>query len=206
MRKWFLGVAAVAVVLVAAMVTRLYQPACDPVDGAALAPAQAEQVIAQRAQAAVQALRDKNWAALSAMGHPEKGVRFSQYGHVNAKDLVFPAEQLKTAYADKRLYEWGTFDGSGEPIQLSFADYYARFVYGADFAAAPQKGYNQAIGRGNTIDNAREFYPQAVIVEYHYPGFDPKYEGIDWQSLRLVFEQKGCDWYLVGVIHAQWTI
>ena len=43
-------------------------------------------------------------------------------------------------------------------------------------------------------------------MEYHFPGIDPKFEGMDWRSLRLVFEQKNCTWYLVGIIHAQWTI
>jgi hypothetical protein len=37
-------------------------------------------------------------------------------------------------------------------------------------------------------------------------GFDPEYEGMDWRSLRLVFEKKNDIWYLVGIIHDQWTI
>jgi UDP-N-acetyl-2-amino-2-deoxyglucuronate dehydrogenase len=31
-------------------------------------------------------------------------------------------------------------------------------------------------------------------------------EGMDWRSLRLVFEKKNDIWYLVGIIHDQWTI
>jgi (p)ppGpp synthase/HD superfamily hydrolase len=44
------------------------------------------------------------------------------------------------------------------------------------------------------------------MVEYHFSGFDPKYEGMDWRSLRLVFEEKDNIWHLVGIIHDQWTI
>jgi (p)ppGpp synthase/HD superfamily hydrolase len=29
---------------------------------------------------------------------------------------------------------------------------------------------------------------------------------MDWRSLRLVFEKKNDIWYLVGIIHDQWTI
>jgi len=43
-------------------------------------------------------------------------------------------------------------------------------------------------------------------VEYHFPGIDPQYGGLDWRSLRLVFQQSGGEWYLVGIIHDQWTI
>lgn len=43
-------------------------------------------------------------------------------------------------------------------------------------------------------------------VEYHFPGFEKKYEGKDWKSLRLVFEKKNDRWYLVGIVHDQWTI
>lgn len=207
MRKWFWAMGALVVVLLVALGLQVIRPAgCKPVDAATLTPAQAQQALGERAKAAVGALQSKDWEKLSTMVHPEKGVRFSPYAHVGPTDLVFPAGQLKTLYAEKRLYEWGTFDGSGEPIRLSFADYYQRFVYDADFAAAPKVAYNEALGKGNTINNSREFYPQAAIVEYHFPGIDPKFEGMDWRSLRLVFEQKNCTWYLVGIIHAQWTI
>jgi hypothetical protein len=29
---------------------------------------------------------------------------------------------------------------------------------------------------------------------------------MDWESLRLVFQEEGGVWYLVGVIHDEWTI
>ena len=44
----------------------------------------------------------------------------------------------------------------------------------------------------------------------HFPGFDKKYGGMDWESLRLVFEDAtlggGTELMLVGIVHAQWTI
>ena len=154
MRKWFWAMGALVVVLLVALGLQVIRPAgCKPVDAATLTPAQAQQALGERAKAAVGALQSKDWEKLSTMVHPEKGVRFSPYAHVGPTDLVFTAGQLKTLYADKRLYEWGTFDGSGEPIRLSFADYYQRFVYDADFAAAPKVAYNEALGKGNTINN-----------------------------------------------------
>jgi hypothetical protein len=61
------------------------------------------------------------------------------------------------------------------------------------------------LGGGNSIDNSSEFYPEAKIVEYYFSGFDPQYGGMDWRSLRLVFSELNDTWYLVGVIHDEWT-
>ncbi len=61
------------------------------------------------------------------------------------------------------------------------------------------------IGRSNTSNNNFEIYSNAIIVEFHFSGFDSKYEGMDWESLRLVFEEKDGTWYLIGIIHDQWT-
>jgi len=29
---------------------------------------------------------------------------------------------------------------------------------------------------------------------------------MDWRSLKLVFKEKDGNWYLVGVVHDEWTI
>ncbi|MDF2630287.1 MAG: hypothetical protein K0R39_4118 [Symbiobacteriaceae bacterium] len=170
-------------------------------------PAEVEKVLGARAREVVNHLKSKDVARIAGVIHPEKGVRFSQYGHVNTtSDLVFGPQALKDAWNNKRLYQWGTFDGSGDPINLGVQDYFNRFVYDVDFAAAPQMGWGVSIGKGNTTDNWKEAYPDGVMVEFHFPQIDPKYEGMDWRSLRLVFEKKGSEWMLVGIIHAQWTI
>ncbi|HWI51813.1 MAG TPA: hypothetical protein VNT01_06715 [Symbiobacteriaceae bacterium] len=170
-------------------------------------PAEVEKALGARAREAVGVLKAQDMEKLAALAHPTLGIRFSQYGHVNlGKDVVLQASELKNAWVNKRLYQWGIADGSGRPINLGFRDYYQKFVYDVDFAAAPKVGWNESIGKGNTIDNWREAYPDGVMVEFHYPQFDPKYQGMDWRSLRLVFEPKGNQWYLVGIIHAQWTI
>ncbi|HYF94322.1 MAG TPA: hypothetical protein VD969_19050 [Symbiobacteriaceae bacterium] len=54
-------------------------------------------------------------------------------------------------------------------------------------------------------DNWRAAYPDGFMVEFHFPGFEAKYGGMDWRSLRLVYERLGNAWFLVGIIHGQWT-
>ena len=156
-------------------------------------------------------MRQQDWAAVAQAVHPVKGVRFSPYTYVRVGegedvDLVFSAEDLLGLAADGTVYRWGVFDGSGEPIDKTFADYYSRFVYDVDFGWAYSVGFNEMVGRGNTINNVAEVYPQAQVVEYHLPGLDPRFAGMDWRSLRLVLEKEGDAWYLVGIVHDEWTI
>ncbi len=155
----------------------------------------------------VLSLKNKEMLSLSHYVHPSKGVRFSPYGYVEVNtDLIFTAQQVEQLMMDTTEYHWGAFDGSGDPIEMTFTEYYERFVYDQDYANPEQTSNNQRIGQGNTIDNSGQIYPNATIVEYHFSGFDPQYEGMDWRSLRIVLEEDGGNWYVVGIIHDEWTI
>jgi hypothetical protein len=137
---------------------------------------------------------------------PEQGLRFSPYFHISPEtDLVFAAESLPT-FKDTTKLKWGTADGSGEPIELSFRDYYDKFVYDKNFEEAPKVSVDKLIGTGNTEFNGKEIYPNASYVEFHFPGFDEKHDGMDWESLVLVFVPAQDDWKLVAIVHGQWTI
>jgi hypothetical protein len=168
-----------------------------------------DEAVAARAARAIMALKERDLDALAGLVHPDKGVRFSPYAYVRVGpegDLVFGAAEIPGLLADPTVYRWGAFDGSGEPIELTFAAYYDRFVYDVDFARPDVVGLDETIGQGNTINNIAEVYPEGVTVEYHFEGFDPQYDGLDWRSLRLVFEARGGTWYLVGIVHDEWTI
>lgn len=152
-------------------------------------------------------LKNQDMQSLAPYVHPTKGVRFSPYGYVHLDtDLIFTAQQFEQLMGDPTIYHWGTLDGSGDPIDMSFSQYYERFVYDRDYANAEQTSVNQRLGHGNTIDNSTDVYPNATIVEYHFSGFDPQYNGMDWRSLRIVLEEESGQWFVVGIIHDEWTI
>ncbi len=172
----------------------------------------ASEAVAARAAQVILALKGKDLQALAAWVHPGQGVRFSPYAYVrvvpgspDGQDLVFTAAQVRGLWSDPTVYNWGTATGSGEPIELIFRDYYEQYVYDVDFARPDVIGLGETIGTGNTIDNISDVYPEAIAVEYHFEGFDPQYAGMDWRSLRLVLEEAAGTWYLVGIVHDEWT-
>ena len=138
--------------------------------------------------------------------HSEMGVRFSPYTYVEEEHLVFSAEELPDLIGSDETYTWGQFDGTGDPINMTFDEYYDRFIYSADFANPEAMAVDEELGWSSMINNIDAFYPGSSFVEYHFSGFDEQYGGMDWVSLRLVFIQEDGVWFLVGVVKDQWTI
>jgi hypothetical protein len=163
----------------------------------------------EAASTVLAALQAGDMKTVAAWAHPDKGVRFSPYGFVDVEsDLVLTRQELEGAMKDITKRTWGHYDGSGDPITLSYKDYHKKFVYSADFVKDAQVTENKSVGKGNSSNNIREVYPadHYSYVEYYIDGIDPQYEGIDWRSLRLVFEKMGEDHALVAIIQDQWTI
>ena len=163
-------------------------------------------VIESNANAVLEALKDQDMTALASYVHPQKGLRFTPYTYIDLENhQYFNADEIEGLLQNITVYTWGTYEGSGEPIDLTFAQYYDTFIYDQDFLTAPEVVYNEILQRGSAINNITEAYPEGVSVEYHFPGFDEQYGGADWESLKLVFEKDGISWYLVGIIHEAWT-
>lgn len=171
------------------------------------APSGASNTVEARAARVISALKTRDLETLSQLSHPIKGVRFTPFTYVNGgRNIFFYAKDIPRAMDDPTYHNWGDYDGSGEPIYMTFTQYYDEFIYDHDYANAPEVFWNQRMNHGSSIDNAAQAYPESQIVEYHFSGFNEQYGGMDWSSLRLVFEQLDSVWYLVGIIHDQWTI
>ena len=163
----------------------------------------ADEGLASAAAQAIQAIKQKDFKGLAELVDP-RGLRFSPYTFVQAENLTFAQAQVENLFSDPTIYHWGVFDGSGQPIDLPFKDYYKRFIYDVDFAQPEAVGFNVTLGGGSTINNIAEFYPSSQVVEYYFSGFDPKYTGMDWRSLRLVFLPSQGSYTLAGIVHDEW--
>jgi len=152
------------------------------------------------------AFKQRDGPALATIAHPSRGVRFSPYAYLQGTNITLSAAQLRTGYTDRTKRIWGITDGRGDPIIMTFADYTGSYIYARDFAASSQTAYNKTIGAGNTIDNTAAVYPDAILFEAYDPGPDPALKDVQWQCVRLLFERSGTRWYLVSIVHGEWTI
>jgi hypothetical protein len=151
-------------------------------------------------------LKEKNYNELSKYFSNE-GVRFSPYGYIDtltAKKLT--STDFLTAISKNWVLTWGAADGTGDPIKLSVKAYLNRFVYNADYLSAEAVGYDEILKTGNSKHNHEQLYPKHHFIDYHFSGFDQKLEGMDWATLRLVFEKQDGQYFLVAIVHDQWTI
>lgn len=166
-----------------------------------------DQSLLERSLDIMQLIKDKDWEDLAEFVHPDKGVRLTPYIYIDTdEDVVLSQDEIKELSDNQTEYTWGSFDGSGTPIELTFSKYYEEFIYDEDFLNPHIIGNDQAIQIGNAIDNTKEVYPEAKFIEFHFTGFDEQYGGIDWRSLRLVLEEENNEWLLVGIIHGENTI
>ena len=181
------------------------EKAAEPTSAAASRTSN-EETLEQRARTTLQALGAMDTDKLQHLIHPSKGVRFSPYATVDTDtDILIPAAMVEQALTQIKPLTWGYFDATGEEIRLLPVEYFDRFVYDADYLKAEKTGWNERIGLGNSIHNIPDVYPDGQFVEYHFSGFNEQYGGLDWKSLRLIFEEHEGSWYLVGVVHDQWT-
>jgi len=141
------------------------------------------------AQEILELLANQDFDALS-LHVGEGGLYLLPYPVIweNQPQILSTGELLSLVGSEEVLTR-GTRDGSGHPITGTFAWYYERFVWNADFLSGAEilRGENIPDSRGNTIVDLGTIFPGAEVIEYYLPGIDPQYDGIDWQSLYLIF-------------------
>lgn len=166
------------------------------------------------------ALRDEDYTALAALTSEDEPVVFAPYSYVTDQSRRLSQQEISQLGTSSTVETWGAYDGSGQPMELDFADYRSRFVWDRDYSAAPSVAVDDYLVSGNSLLNLAEYFgPTAHWVEYSFPAteiaedFDPEtwdYDlgppGADWSALRLVFRQTGTDYALIGVVHDSWTI
>jgi len=155
------------------------------------------------------ALKNKNYSAFANYIHPASGIRFSPYGYVDTlSHLRFSRDKFITTAKDdnQEMIVWGKFDATGDPIKMTLNNYLQRFVYDVDFIKPEKRTVNEFIGTGNSLNNLLSVYKNCDFTESYFSGFKKEYAGMDWKSLRLVFKERNGKFFLVGIVHDEWTI
>lgn len=144
------------------------------------------------------------------------GVRFMPYYRMEASDVVLTGTQFESDFIlqNPPPRVWGTQDGSGDPINLNVRQYTDKYVWDFPYHTGATvtliSSNSDFHSQGNLINNLLSSFPQPQyrIVEYHQPGTNPAYNGMDWTSLMVILKDAGGgnQWTLVGLAHGSWTI
>lgn len=168
-----------------------------------------DSILLRTTQTILITLKNKNYLAFANYIHPVEGLRFSPYGYVDTVHDIKVSRQKFINEAGKTpqdMIVWGAFDGTGDPIRMTLNNYLQRFVYDVDFVKPEKRSVNKFIGGGNSLNNLESVYKNCDFTESHFSGFEEKYGGMDWKTLRLVFKNRNGKFFLVGIVHDEWTI
>lgn len=109
---------------------------------------------------------------------------------------------------DTKIYLWGYTDGKGDPINLNRAQFLTTYIYSnsVDYLKAPDVAVNKKLGGGNSLNSIDKDVNGRTYVAFHFSGFDPKYGGMDWTTLYLVFDSVNGEYKLRAITKDNWTI
>lgn len=131
-----------------------------------------------------------------------EGLLLSPDGFVADDDVVLSIEELETNSGVSVL--WGFTDGVGDPIELPLEPFLQRIAGSTALTSTEAIGYDTVIGSGSTINNVADEFPGATIVEYHYTGTE-FFAGLDWESVRFVWDTSGDGPILLAIVQDAWT-
>lgn len=151
-------------------------------------------------------LQTKDFATLASFIDPQAGLRFSPQLFIHTDtDLVFTKEEVAKFATDNAIYTWGTHAAKGDLLELSIVDYWNEYVVPVkpdqQWQMLPEGQKSPSIA----IDNFGDVYPKGSYIDFIKPGTE-EFGNLDWQLLRLAFEQADDRaYYLAGIIHDNWV-
>ncbi len=160
----------------------------------------AKKIIKTQAEITIKAIKFRNLKALDQLIHPKKGLRLSPYSYIISKDFIIKQNEIFSLYEDENI-KIENMDRERRIVSQSFKEYYQNYIYPHDYANYDKISYNHPYKSENVIDNIREYYPKAILVEFQLNDTNLNNNDKDWSVLRLAFEEYKKKWYLTGIIN-----
>ncbi len=149
-------------------------------------------------------LKNNDTRALSRLVDARRGLRITPQAYIAKEDVHLSRAQVAAMRNSKTIRTWGTYDGEGGDIRLTWARYRKRFVWWRDFSRGAKLTVNgKPKGQSTVINNLRSFYSNATLVELYLPPTSPN--SMDWGSLWMVWRKTGYGWRLIGIANDQWS-
>lgn len=152
----------------------------------------------------LEAIHSQNFSLLSSFADPNEGVTFTPFSTVDrSANVTLSAKDLSSAASNSDDYIWGVTVGGNEPVRLTISEFFSECLWDADFNSSSTIGVDTVLYSGNAVENVADAYPDCRFVDFYLPGQGADNE--NWFSLKLVFSRHHGEWYLIGVVHSEWT-
>ncbi len=171
-----------------------------------LSPNEVEKLIAASKQVLV-ALKAKDYQKLQTLTSSD-GLSLNEYP--DSLDLTkndVTQSEISKIPTNTTIKLWGYTDGKGDPINLTVGNYIDKWIYNKDYLDAPKIEVNKIMKiAGNTPNEIMTYSGGRNFVAFHFNGFDPKYSGLDWTTMYLIFDLQNGEYKLRAIVKDNWTI
>ena len=157
------------------------------------------------AQSVLTALKNKDYATLQTLTS-SAGLSINEEPRLDLTKVDITKDQVSNIPANTQKYLFGYADGSGEPIEITQAEYFNKYMYNHDYLVAPEVVVNKTLGSGNSINTIATDVGTRTFVTFYFKGFNPEYGGMDWTTMYLVFDLENGKYTLRGIAKDNWTI
>lgn len=168
-------------------------------------PITKEHLLIQTAQNVLSALANKDYVKLAELTSPD-GLTLNLYPNLDLTKIHSTKDNVSNLPNEKKVYLFGYTDGKGDPINMTTYDFINKWIYTKDYQNAPDVAVNKTLGSGNSLNSIATDIGTRDFVALHFAGFDPKYEGMDWTTIYLIFDKIGIEYKLRAIAKDNWTI
>jgi hypothetical protein len=166
-----------------------------------------EQKVLATAREVIGALAARDYQKLEGLVSSD-GLSLNFYPQLDLVKNLITKSEVSLIPKDTKVYLWGYTDGKGDPINLTRAQFLTTYIYSnsVDYLKAPDVAVNKTLGSGNSLNTISKDVNGRTYVAFHFSGFDPKYGGMDWTTLYLVFDSVNGEYKLRAITKDNWTI
>lgn len=166
-----------------------------------------EQKVLITAREVIGALSARDYQKLEGLVSSD-GLSLNQEPRFDSTKNLIAKNDVSLIPKDTKIYLWGYTDGKGDPINLTRGQFLTTYIYSnsIDYLKAPDVAVNKTLGGGNSVNTIDKDINGRTYVAFHFSGFDPKYGGMDWTTLYLVFDSVNGEYKLRGIAKDNWTI
>lgn len=153
----------------------------------------------------LKAMATKDFVMLATLTSTE-GLSLNEIPNLDFSVSNLPQSEISQIPTDTQTFMWGYTDGQGLEIDITRKEYFEKYLFNHDYLNAPVIAVNETLGRGNSLNTIITDSDGRNFVAFHFAGFNPTYEGMDWTTLYLVFDFEDGKYKLRGIAKDNWTI